>query len=339
MRLLRQQCVIALCAAMTSEPLFAQIVRPPPPEPGYAMEGRPGFVIHYSPESSIAWEAFELDNTPPGLMRRRLSASASMGAVTQITYIPAGWSRPRGYHNADTELFILEGDVTIEVDDKTHSLTRYSYSFLPAGMASGPMSSRQGAVVMRWFKGPPDFVSSERHKDDARLNAAVPHINHFDRSWYIGDPFPAYRHGGNFPGSVHKLLRQDPDTGENTWVTFSVRMPATSRRVGNFGGGYEVHPSFEEYYFLEKSGDSFGGECLKQGLTQIRSGDRSYWWRQGGIGHGGPTAHGNGEPSHTVSLVRTGTQLWADYFTDCSYETQIEYTGSGFRTLDSSEKD
>ena len=31
---------------------------------------------------------------------------------------------------------------------------------------------------------------------------------------------------------------------------------------------------------------------------------------------------------------RTGTQLWADYFTDCSYQRQIEYTGKGFRNLD-----
>ena len=312
---------------------------PPPPKPGYEMEGRPGFVIHRAPESSIAWEAFDVEGLPSGLKRRLLSRSPSMGAVTQFTYIPAGWSHPSGYHNSDEELFVLEGDLTIEDGNEIQRLTRYSYTFMPAGMAHGPLSSRQGAVVMHWIKGEPDFVASERHKRGARRHAAVRNVNHFDSPWYIGDPFPAYRVGGNFPGAVHKLLRHDPDTGENTWMTFNAGIPASSSRVGNFGGGYEVHPSFEEYYFLDKSGDSVIGECLEQGLTQVSFGDRSYWWRPGGIGHGGPTSHGDGRADYNVALVRTGTRLWADYYTDCSYETQIEFTGSGFRTLEPREKD
>lgn len=329
--------VAALWIALVPPPGQAEVVRPRPPEPGYEMEGRPGFVIHYDPEE-IAWEPFEPAGMPAGLQRRLLSRSPSMGAVTQLTYVPAGWRHPAGYHTADAELFVLEGDLTIVHDGGTASLRRYSYSFLPAGMAHGPMASRQGAVLMHWFKGPPDFVQSEQHRPGARLHAAVPHVNHFDSAWYVGDPFPAYRYGGNFPGAVHKLLRQDPDTGENTWLTFSVSMPAPRTGAGNFGGGYEVHPSFEEYYFLAKSEDSYLGECLEQGLTQVRSGDRSYWWRPGGIGHGGPTSHGSGEPAYTVALVRTGTQLWADYFTDCSKATQIEYTGSGFRAVNPDEK-
>ncbi|MGH8222293.1 MAG: DUF4437 domain-containing protein [Woeseiaceae bacterium] len=312
---------------------------PPPPKPGYEMEGRPDFVIHYEPESSIAWEAFEVAGMPSGLKRRPLSQSPSMGAVTQITYIPDGWRHPSGYHNADEELFVLEGDLTIEDDSGTQELTRYSYTFLPAGMAHGPMYSRQGAVVMHWIKGEPDFVPSERHQRGARVHAAVRNRNHFDGPWYIGNPFPAYRVGGNFPGAVHKLLRQDPDTGENTWMTFNASIPAISSGVGNFGGGYEVHPSFEEYYFLEKSGDTVIGECLEQGLTQITYSDRSYWWRPGGVGHGGATSHGDGQPDYNIAIVRTGTRLWADYFTDCSYETQIEFTGDGFRTLDAKERD
>jgi len=307
---------------------------PPPPEPGYEVEGRPDFVLHYEPEASIAWALFEPDGMPPGLQRRLLSRSPSMGAATQITYVPDGWSRPVGYHSVDVEVFVLEGDLVIEDEGGPRVLERFSYAYLPAGMAHGPMRSTQGAVIMQWFKGEPDFVPSTEHRQGARLHAAVPAMNHFDQPWYIGDPFPAYRVGGNFPGAVHKLLRQDPDTGENTWLTFSATLPAVSRGVGNFGGGYEVHPSFEEYFFLEKSNDSVIGECLEKGLSQVRFNDRSYWWRPGGIGHGGATSHGDGQPGHAVALVRTGTRLWADYFTDCTYETQIEFTGNGFRTLD-----
>lgn len=308
--------------------------KPPPPEPGYEMEGRPDFVFHYEPASSIPWEDFNVEGMPTGLKRRLLSQSPSMGAVTQITYIPDGWSHPSAYHNADEELFLLEGDLTIQDPNGVQELRRYSYTFLPAGMAHGPMRSRQGAVVMHWIKGPPDFVPSLEHRQNSRLHAAVRNVNHFDSPWYVGDPFPAYRVGGNFPGAVHKLLRQDPDTGENTWMTFNASIPATTRGVGNFGGGYEVHPSFEEYYFLEKSGETVIGECLEKGLTQIKFADRSYWWRPGGIGHGGATSHGDGKPDYNIALVRTGTQLWAEYFTDCSYRQQIEFTGNGFQAVD-----
>lgn len=312
---------------------------PPPPEPGYELEGRPGFVVHYDPESSVTWQPFAVPGMPSGMQRRLLSRSPSIEAVTQITYIPDGWSQPSGYHGADEEMFVLEGDLTIESDKGAQHLTRYSYTYIPAGVAHGPMRSRQGAVVMHWIRGKPDFTASEHHRRGARTHAGVRNWNHFDSPWYIDEPFPAYRVGGNFPGAVHKLLRQDPDTGEMTWMTFSASIPAVSRLAGNFGGGYEVHPSFEEYYFLEKSGSTVIGECLEQGLTQVTFSDRSYWWRPGGIGHGGPTSHGDGNAGYNVAIVRTGTRLWADYFTDCSYDTQIEYTGSGFRTIDAPDKD
>lgn len=332
---LRSGAVMAAMALAVS-PVLAQ--EPPVvPDSGYEVEGRPGFVLHYHPES-VRWEPFEVPGMPEGVQRRVLSLSPSMGAVTQITYIPEGWRHESGYHTVDEELFVLEGDLTIVDDEGEEELGKYSYSFIPAGVAHGPMTSRQGAVLMHWFKGEPDFVASDTSRTGARAHARVRDWNHFDSPWYIGEPFPPYRVGGNFPGALHKLLRLDPDTGEMTWMTFNASIPAASRALGNFGGGYEVHPSFEEYFFLEKEGDTVIGECLEQGLTQIRYGDRSYWWRPGGIGHGGATSHGDGNSGYNIAIVRTGTRLWADYFTDCSYDTQIEYTGKGFRTFDARKK-
>jgi len=313
--------------------LFAR-QQPPPPDAGYATEGRPGFVIHYDPESSIDWEPFNIAGLPSGMQKKVLSQSPGNGALTLLTYIPEGWSHDSGYHNEDEEIFVLEGDLTIVDAEGRQNLSKYSYAYIPAGMAHGPVSSRQGALVMQWFRSKPDFVASAHHKKGTRLHTQVRNWNHFSSPWYTGGPFPDYRTGGNIPGAIHKLMRQDPDTGEMTWMSFSASIPAASWSAGNFGGGYELHPSFEEYYWLEKSADAFIGECLEQGLAQVRYGNRSYWWRPGGIGHGGPTSHGVGKPDYSISLVRTGTQLWADYFTDCSYRTQIEYTGKGFKTFD-----
>jgi len=300
--------VLAVASLIGSGLLSAQ-QRPPPPDPGYAVEGRPGYVIKYDPDSSGSWEPFDIDGMPRGMQKKILSKSPSMGALSLLSI-----SDYRG----------------------EQALSKYSYTYIPAGMAHGPLASRQGAVLLHWFKGAPDFVASASHKPGTRLYAQVRNWNHFERPWYTGEPFPEYRVGGNIPGAIHKLIRQDPDTGEMTWLTFGASIPAPSRSAGIFGGGYERHDSFEEYYFLEKAADSFIGECLEQGLTQIRYGNRSYWWRPGGVGHGGPTSHGQDRPDYSIALVRTGARLWADYFTDCSYDTQIEYGETGFRSLDGS---
>ena len=291
-------------------------------------------VVHYKSES-VPWEPFVAPGIPTGLQRRLLSRSPSMGAVAQITYVPAGWSQPPGYDEVDNEILVLDGDLSIGEGATGEKLTRYSYSYIPAGMLRGPVKSRQGAVLLQWWKGAPKFVASNRSKKGARAHARIRDWNQFKAPWYIGKPFPDYRVGGNFPGALHKLLRLDPDTGEMTWMTFGSSIPAPpSGRPGNFGGGYEVHPSFEEYFFLEKTDDSVIGECLEQGETPVTYGDRSYWWRPGGVGHGGSMSRSPATPGYTISIVRTGTPLWATYVTDCSYKTGLEYTGKGWRNYD-----
>jgi hypothetical protein len=259
-----------------------------------------------------------------------------MGAVSQITYVPAGWHEPVGYDQVDSEFFVLEGDLSIGDGPGAEHLTKYSYSYIPAGVARGPIRSRQGAVLLQWLKGPPGFVPSKSNKPGARTYARVRDWNQFNTPWYIGKPFPDYRSGGNFPGAIHKQLRLDPDTGEMTWMTFGASIPAPAGKgTSNFGGGYEVHPSFEEYFFPEKSDDTVIGECLEQGETPVTYGNHTYWWRPGGVAHGGSLSRGSQKPAYSISIVRTGTRLWATYVTDCTYKTGLEYRGAlGWRKYD-----
>lgn len=358
----------ACCAAMILLPAAAQTEGPPStdqappfavPDDGYAVEGRPGppgsgFVLHYD-TTKVAWQPFVAPGIPEGLQRRPLSESPSMGAVAQITYVPAGWSQPIGYDEVDNEILVLDGDLSIG-DEK---LGKYSYSYVPAGVVRGPVRSRQGAVLLQWFKGPPKFVAAAKGKAGARTHARVRDWNRYKEPWYIDEPFPAYRTGGNFPGYLHNLMRKDPDTGEMTWMTFVSSIPAPpSSKPGNFGGGAEVHPSFEEYYIPEgtrvatsdERGPTravYGGECVEQGISTYKRGTRGYFWRAAGVAHGtvaqappgerdgdGNLKKGNGEPSWGWTLVRTGTRLWATYVTDCSYKTGIEYINGEWRQYD-----
>src|SRR6185437_16628649 len=120
MKSLRRTCMSAALSAAAlaifSSTAIAQGFGPPtapqgPPFPvpkdGYAVEGRPGppgsgYVLNYD-LAAVPWEPFEGPGIPKGLQRRLESRSPSMGAVSQITYVPPGWSHPRGYHDADHE--------------------------------------------------------------------------------------------------------------------------------------------------------------------------------------------------------------------------------------------
>jgi hypothetical protein len=276
-------------------------------EPGYATEGRPGFVS-YPSTGNLPWERINIPNVPSGLQAKVLSRDDKRGGVALMASLPIGWNHEtRGYHNANTEIFVLDGDMQIG-DQK---LTRYSYTFIPAGTTHGPVTTRHGAVFLLWFDKTPDFVPSGDDKPGARTYAAVRDWNYYHAP-FDSVNFPIYRKGSPIPGVRLKLLRNDPDTGEMTWITHSM---ASSRR----GSLWEVHPTFEEYFLLERSGEFTSGECLSEGPVPIRYEERGYWWRPAGVGHIGPISISTG---YGLSLVRTGGPLWADYVTDCSYSEE-----------------
>lgn len=363
--LLVAAAIAVVLTSMTAQgeygpPTVSQAPPFPVPESGYEVEGRTGLMHNIPNIEFVDWESFEAPGLPGGLQRRLLSVSPSMDAVAQVTYVPAGWSQPAGYDEVDNEIVVLEGDLTIGEGADTEILSKYSYSYIPAGMWRGPTKSRQGAVLLQWYKGAPSFVAATTGKPDARTHARVRDWNRYENEWYVDEPFPAYRTGGNFPGYLHNLMRKDPDTGEMTWMTFVSSIPAPpGDSVGNFGGGAEVHPSFEEYYFpegnqfaeLDERGPKpavYGGECVEQGISSYARGTRGYFWRAAGVAHGsvakrppaprdadGNIKGGKGEPMWGWTLVRTGTALWASYVTDCSYETGLEYLGEdGWRKYD-----
>src|SRR5215472_6884364 len=91
----------ALALAIGASVLVSAQEPPPKPKPGYATEGRPGFVAIYDVET-VPWQRLEVPGMPPGLLGRVLSHSERFGALAVLTYIPIGWREERkGYHNAD----------------------------------------------------------------------------------------------------------------------------------------------------------------------------------------------------------------------------------------------
>lgn len=201
----------------------------------------------------------------PGVGVRSLSADAGTGACSLLVRYPPGWVLDGGHTiSRDEELFVLDGALTVGA--VTHR--RYGYAHLPAGYVREGMCAPDGAVVLT-FLGP----ESDAECDPARL---VERVDAFEGEW-----------GGNFhprfpPGAGRKWLRQDPVTGDQTWILGT--MPLRSGRRP------EKHPVVEEMYLLS-------GELVGQ-VGVMRAG--AYFWRPPEEWHG-PF----GSPTGNLMLFRT----------------------------------
>ena len=184
-----------------------------------------------------------------GATRRVLSADAQNGDFTALMSTPAGWTGELTQFDRPLELFGLRGDV--ELDGARLGPGGYTYLLPGSGArllrAAGPahlLAMIEPATTVR-SDAPLEIVDTNRLRWADRSIAAVP------------------------PGLVIKLLRNDPDNGDRTWLAALV--PGwTEERA-------ELHPTIEEYFLLR--GDGLLGErgAMSAGC---------YFWRPPYVRHG-----------------------------------------------------
>src|SRR5262249_15198778 len=138
---------------------------------------RRGFVGFIN-QQDLPWEEFQVNGVASGLKAKTLGRDPKTGAVSLLLSYPPGWrSRAnRNYRSGDEEVFVLEGDLTIG----ERTLTDRCYSFIPAGMAHGPISTRNGCLALTFFDQAPDMSASNESKPGAKLDQSVEYKNYFD---------------------------------------------------------------------------------------------------------------------------------------------------------------
>jgi Domain of unknown function (DUF4437) len=189
---------------------------------------------------------------------RVLSLDPDTGSCSLVVRYPAGWTRDQTeYLTADEELFVLSGSLTVN----GVAYDALTYAFLPAGHVRRGASSPDGALVLTFLEGRPRFAAGEPDDpgDHGRL---VERIHAFDDEW-----------GGNFhpqfpPGAGRKYLREDPVTGEQTWLLGTMPL--------RFGLRPEKHPIYEETFLLS-------GEVVSP-IGLMHPG--AYFWRPPEVWHG-----------------------------------------------------
>jgi hypothetical protein len=222
--------------------------------------------IEFIQNQVLPWKQLGQGASRPGASGRALSYDPETKAASVILKYPAGWRMPEDHYlPCDEELFVLEGTFTIG-GVAYHS---GDYAYLPAGMPRPGMASDQGAAVLTFFEGPHGSAAGDAPLglyDPAKLIAK---IETAVLPW--GAPSdPVVAATANAPG--RKLLRQDPRSGERTWM---LRFgPDDPNRMTH--GRVEIHPVVEEVFLLD-------GE-IQMPCGVLNRG--AYFWRPAGIPHG-----------------------------------------------------
>jgi Domain of unknown function (DUF4437) len=108
-------------------------------------------------QQDLIWHADTLGSPDDQADLRRLSSDEESGAGTVLARFGDRWSRPAGYHQADTEWYVVAG--LVRVGDA--ELAPGGYLRAPAGKLTPPMTAEAGSqAVVFSDNGPSAFVAS-----------------------------------------------------------------------------------------------------------------------------------------------------------------------------------
>jgi uncharacterized protein DUF4437 len=211
--------------------------------------------IEFVQSQHLAWQRGALDSVRKGAEVKVLSADTETGASSLLVRYPAGFAAAGAALAVDDEFLVLEG--ALHIGDRSYP--ELTFAHLPAGFKTGAWSSREGAIVLQFFSGAPVRAAQPFAYDERRL---VLHKSAFNVP-YTGNFHPEFP-----PGAGRKMLYQDPQTRDASWLLGTLPLRWAERS--------EVHPTVEEMYLL-------GGE-VHGNRGVMRPG--AYFWRPPSVPHG-----------------------------------------------------
>ncbi|MER7106949.1 DUF4437 domain-containing protein [Streptomyces sp. NPDC000229] len=223
-----------------------------------------------------------------------LSYDEEDGSASLKVRFTADWSRPAGVHHADTEWYVLSGEVTIGAT----TLGPEGYWTAPAGVLTPPVHATAGTEVLLFREyGDWRFDLADRDRPDVREDQKLTVLQTSEMPWIDvedGSPMRFDLGGTPVPGLFIKLLHRDEKTG------FYTRL--IKARPGWREEPLAHHPCSEEAYCLDGAFEYNYGKMWPG----------TYFWRPPLIRHGDFTA--DAEKGCTW-LVRSDSDL-VDWYTD-----------------------
>lgn len=248
-------------------------------------------------EKDLIWHIAEFPHATGSARQRHLNYCEEKGEASLSVEFTSDWSRPAGVHAAQTEWYVLEGEV--QLGDEV--LVKGDYWIAPVGILTPAIKVKAGTKILL-FREYADWHFEPR---DSSWPSAKPHhqlvIKRTSQmEWYdIQDPVNGspmdFESGGTpVPGLFIKLLYKDPETG------FYTRL--IKAKPGWKEHPLAHHPCYEEAYCLEGEFDFNYGKMWPG----------TYFFRPALVRHGDFVA---GEQEGTTWILRCDGRL-VDWYTE-----------------------
>ncbi len=250
--------------------------------------------IEFIQSQWLPWDDAATALWRPGVQARVLSRDPSDGAASLILRYPPGYRRGAETLDADEEFIVLAG--VIEIDGIRYG--RHDYAHLPRHLPRGALVCGPGAEVLTFLSAEPRATAEPMGACDARR--LVRRIDTRSMAGMHGPRSHMASEGFQHAGTVHKLLFDDPLTGDKTWI--AGLMPYWSCET------VERHPVCEEEFALA------GDIHMPNGVML----EGAYFWRPANVPHGpfgtlGGTIHlcrGKGGPYSTTFAPAAEPFAW-----------------------------
>jgi Domain of unknown function (DUF4437) len=252
-------------------------------------------------EDDYIWHDAEMPTSEGKARQRNLSVDEEDGSCSLRVDFVDDWGRPGGYHHADAEYFVIEGE--LEVGGKV--LGQGGYLQAPKGVAIPYLRAKAGTKVLHYREyGDAGFDESAIDRSSGYGEATI--LDTAAMDWL------AVMKEGPAPGLFIKMLHQDPRTGFYSRLIWA-KPGWTDHRLAH-------HPCYEEAYTLAGS--------MVYNFGDLDPG--TYFFRPARVKHGHFISH---EPDGAVWLIRSDGELVNWYTTNESvhvhgdaenYDTETE---------------
>jgi hypothetical protein len=184
-------------------------------------------------ESDYVWHGAELVGGEGRASERRLSVDEEDGSSSLRVDFHTDWGRGPGIHHADTEYYVLEGE--LEIGGRT--LGRGAYVHAPRGVPTDWIKIREGTRLLHYREYGDAGFDPVDSLDAPRWDGADEDVTIIDTEAMTWDAVPV---AGPQPGLYIKYLHIDPKTGFYTRLVHAAA-GWSDHRVAH-------HPCYEEAY-------------------------------------------------------------------------------------------
>lgn len=233
-------------------------------------------------EKDYIFHAAELPGGEGRAIQRNLSVDEEDGSASMSVEFQSAFDRPAGYHDAETEWFVLDGEIA--VGDKV--MGKGGYFQAPKGIWTPRVQAKEGTRILLYREyGDWGFSASDSSRAGAVGELTIDDTD--ARQW------DAVETPGPKPGLFIKMLHRDPATGFYSRLIWAA--PGwDDHRLAH-------HPVYEEAYTIS------GSMTYNFGFLDVGT----YFFRPAWIKHGHFISH---EPGGCVWLIRSDGDL-TNYYT------------------------